>query len=104
MANAGTGPTPIPHAGLNVDNLSEAIRYCLSEEAAAAAAASEVGVRAAMQSFHRQLPLERIWCDLVPSEPAVWSYSKSKRPIKLSKVAAGIILSGKPTETKNMKL
>ncbi|RKK60349.1 Sterol 3-beta-glucosyltransferase UGT80B1 [Fusarium oxysporum] len=38
VANAGAGPTPIPHAELTPDNLSEAIRYCLSQEAAAAAA------------------------------------------------------------------
>ncbi|KAM6507175.1 hypothetical protein FALCPG4_018557 [Fusarium falciforme] len=66
--------------------------------------ASKVGVRAAMQSFHRQLPLERIPCDLIPSEPAAWLYSKSKRPIKLSKVAAEIILSNKSTEPKHLKL
>jgi hypothetical protein len=110
VANAGAGPEPIPHAQLDVNNLSEAIRYCLSQEAAAAARdiaskmASEAGVQAAVQSFHRQLPLERIQCDLVPREPAVWSYTKSKRPIKLSKIAAETILSSKPSESKHLKL
>ncbi|KAM5341552.1 hypothetical protein ACJ41O_014583 [Fusarium nematophilum] len=110
VANARAGPNPISHAELAVDNLSNAIRYCLSQEAAAAAAsiaarmASEVGVRAAAQSFHRQLPLERIPCDLVPGEPAAWLYSRSKRPIKLSKVAAEIILSNKAAEPKHLKL
>ncbi|RYC79384.1 hypothetical protein BFJ63_vAg17731 [Fusarium oxysporum f. sp. narcissi] len=110
VANAGAGPIPIPHAELTADNLSEAIRYCLSQEAAAAAAsiaakmASEEGVRAAVQSFHRQLPLERIPCGLISSEPATWLYSKSKHLIKLSKVAAEILVSTKSIEAKHLKL
>ncbi|CAH0057202.1 unnamed protein product [Clonostachys solani] len=109
VAKAGAGPFPIPHKELSVDNLAEAIHYCLSDEAAAAAALiakkmeSEVGVRAAVQSFHKHLPLERMRCDLIQNEPAVWSYSKSKRHIKLSKMAAEIILSKRPGEVKYMK-
>ncbi|KAM0490394.1 hypothetical protein ACHAP8_011611 [Fusarium lateritium] len=109
VAKAGAGPFPIPHKELSVENLSEAIRYCLSDKAAAAAMLiakkmeSEVGVRAAVQSFHKNLPLERMRCDLIPTEPAVWSYSKSKRPIKLSKMAAEIILSKRPGDSKYIK-
>lgn len=110
VANAAAGPRPIPYADLTADNLARGIRYCLSEQAVAAAASiaakieSEAGVRAAARSFHRQLPLERIRCDLIPSEPAVWAYSKSKRPIKLSKVAAETVLSNTSTESKHMKM
>ncbi|ESU10745.1 hypothetical protein FGSG_12643 [Fusarium graminearum PH-1] len=109
VAKAGAGPFPIPHKELSVENLSHAIKFCLSDEATAAAALiakkmeSEVGVRAAVQSFHRHLPLERMRCDLIPTEPAVWSYSKSKRPIRLSKMAAEIILSKRPEEAKHIK-
>jgi hypothetical protein len=110
VAKAGAGPSPIPHSQLTAENLSEAIRYCLSEEASQAAMAISVkmeceeGVRAAVQSFHRQLPLERMRCDLVPKEPAVWQYDKSKHLIKLSKVAAEMLLSEKLIEAKHLKL
>ncbi|SCV51610.1 probable sterol glucosyltransferase [Fusarium fujikuroi] len=110
VANAGAGPTPIPHTELTVDKLAAAIRYCLSPQAATAAAtiadkmSSEVGVRAAVQSFHKCLPLERIRCDVIPSEPAVWSYSKLKTPIKLSKVAAEILISTSSIDSKHLKL
>lgn len=110
VAKAGAGPEPIPHAELTVENLGQAIRYCLSQQAAEAAVSiaeqmkSEAGVRAAARSFHRQLPLELMRCDLIPTEPAVWTYSKSKRPIRLSKVAAQIVLSKTSTESKHMKM
>jgi hypothetical protein len=110
VANAGAGPDPIPHTELTVDNLTVAIHYCLSPQAATAAAliadkmSSEVGVRAAVQSFHKGLPLERIRCDVIPSEPAVWSYSKSKKSIKLSKIAAEILISTKSIDSKHLKL
>lgn len=110
VAKAGAGPSPIPHSQLTVENLSQAIRYCLSEEASQAAMAISVkmereeGVRAAVQSFHRQLPLDRMRCDLVPNEPAVWQYDKSKQPIKLSKIAAEMLISEKLIESKHLKL
>lgn len=109
VANAGAGPNPIPHAGLNVMNLSEAIGYCLSQKASDAAReiankmSSEAGVRAAVQSFHKQLPLERMMCDVIPSEPAVWSYTKSKRPIKLSRIAAENLQTTKTIDAKHLK-
>lgn len=110
VAKAGAGPDPIPHADLTAENLAQAIRYCLSQQAAEAAVSiaeqmkSESGVRAAARSFHRQLPLELMRCDLIPTEPAVWTYSKSKRAIRLSKVAAQIVLSNTSTESKHMKM
>ncbi|KAM0323272.1 hypothetical protein ACHAQA_008863 [Verticillium albo-atrum] len=90
-------------------NLADALRYCLSTQAATAAAniaaqmAKEDGVRAAVRSFHRQLPLEKIQCDLIPSAPAVWSYNKTKKPLKLSKMAAEI-LSDSSISAKHLKI
>ncbi|KAH8734160.1 hypothetical protein BGZ61DRAFT_566508 [Ilyonectria robusta] len=110
VANAGAGPSPINHKELTAENLSQAIQYCLSHKAAEAAASiaarmrAEVGVRAAVQSFHRQLPLERIPCDLIKSEPAVWLYNKASRPVRLSKMAAEIILANKSVESKSLKI
>ncbi|KAI9163417.1 Sterol 3-beta-glucosyltransferase UGT80B1 [Paramyrothecium foliicola] len=110
IASAGAGPSPIHHQKLTAENLCEGIRYCLTQEAITAAAtiaysmASEVGVQAAAQSFHRQLPLERMQCDIFPNEPAVWIYAKSKRPIKLSKIAAAVLLDTKSIHIKDLKL
>ncbi|KAL5003687.1 UDP-Glycosyltransferase/glycogen phosphorylase [Aspergillus recurvatus] len=99
VAAADAGPPPIPYRELTVDALTQGIRYCLSEQAATAAAAiavkmlSEEGVSAAVTSFHRNLPVERLQCDLYPGLPAVWSCSKNHRKIKLSKIAAQILVA-----------
>lgn len=108
VARAGAGPKPIPHRRLNAHNLAEAIRYCLSPRAVTCAKeisakmVAERGVKAAADSWWKQLPLERIQCDLVPSQPAVWGYNKSKRCIKLSKVAAEVLLTHDVVQSKRL--
>jgi hypothetical protein len=112
VAAASAGPIPIPHKQLTVDALAAGIRYCLSEQAAAAASAiaykmsSESGVEAAVSSFHRNLPLERLQCDLYPSQPAVWhaSVSKSQQKLKLSKFAAETLVADGLIEKKNLAM
>jgi hypothetical protein len=112
VAAAGAGPAPIPHKQLTVDALAAGIRYCLSEQAAAAAStiahkmSSESGVRAAVASFHRNLPLDRLQCDLYPSQPAVWSVSvpKSRRKLKLSKFAAETLLADGLIDQKSLTM
>ena len=98
IAAAGAGPKPIHHKSLTAENLSEAIRFLTTPEAAHAAQqialrmAIENGVRTAVQSFHRNLPRQSIRCDLIPHLPAVWTYKvSSKRTIKLSKLAAEVL-------------
>ncbi|KAG2168847.1 hypothetical protein JADG_008586 [Aureobasidium aubasidani] len=98
IAAVGAGPKPIQHKSLTAENLSEAIRFLTTPEAAHAAQqialrmATENGVRTAVQSFHRNLPRQRIRCDLMPHLPAVWTYKvSSKRTIKLSKLAAEVL-------------
>lgn len=110
VATAGAGPAPIPHKQLTVDALAEGIRYCLSERAATAASAiaqkmsSESGVQAAVTSFHRNLPLDRLQCDLYPSQPAVWSLSLSRQNLKLSKIAAEKLVADKSIDKKNLTM
>ncbi|KAJ0416475.1 UDP-Glycosyltransferase/glycogen phosphorylase [Aspergillus carlsbadensis] len=112
VAAAGAGPAPIPHKQLTVDALAAGIRYCLSEQASAAASAiadkmsAESGVDAAVSSFHRNLPLERLQCDLYPSQPAVWSASvpKSHQKIKLSKFAAETLVTDGLIDKKNLSI
>ncbi|GFF81393.1 sterol 3-beta-glucosyltransferase UGT80B1 [Aspergillus lentulus] len=110
VAAAGAGPAPIPHKQLTVDALAAGIRYCLSEQAAAAASTiahkmrSESGVHTAVASFHRNLPLDRLQCDLYPSQPAVWSVSvlKSRQKLKLSKFAAEVLVADGLIDQKNL--
>lgn len=63
---------------------------------------AERGVKAAADSWWKQLPLERIQCDLIPSQPAVWTYNKSKRRIKLSKAAAEVLLTHDVVQLKRL--
>ncbi|KAL2006865.1 hypothetical protein VTN00DRAFT_9533 [Thermoascus crustaceus] len=110
VASTGAGPAPIPHKELTVDALTEGIRYCLSERAATAASAiaakmdSEAGVHAAVCSFHRHLPIERLECDLCPGQPAVWSFSKNGTNIKLSKIAAEILVADGLIDKKSLTM
>ena len=110
IAAAGAGPLPIPQRELTTESLSEAIRYCLSNEAASAAALiaqkmqSEVGVEAAVRSFHRNLPLKNIPCDVMIHLPATFCFSKGKDDIKLSSLAAEAVLSESFKDAKHLKL
>lgn len=98
VAAAGAGPRPIPQRSLNAAKLADAIRDCLTDEASVAAKGlagkmrHEVGVRRAVASFHANLPLHAMRCDVFPSRPATWIYKKSGQRIKLSKAAAGLLV------------
>ncbi|TEA21368.1 Sterol 3-beta-glucosyltransferase UGT80B1 [Colletotrichum sidae] len=98
VALAGAGPKPIPHQKLTAENLSEAIRFCLTPEAAAAAAQlaakmrTENGVATAVQSFHANLPLDVLPCDVLSDQTAVWEFKRGKKQLRLSKQAAGVLL------------
>lgn len=99
MAAAGAGPEPIHQRSLTAEKLADAIRFCLTREAAKAAAAiaakvrSESGVKAAAASFHSHLPRDDLECDIIKGQPAVWSCSRKRRQLKLSKMAAEILSS-----------
>lgn len=96
VAAAGAGPNPIHHKSLTAQNLSEAITFCLTPSAKQAAEsissqmATERGVDAAVQSFHANLPFATMQCDILPDQPASWTYKKTN--IKLSRRAAQILL------------
>ena len=109
IAASGAGPVPIPQKQLTSNNLAEAIRYCLSHQASQAAhdisgkMKTESGVEAAVASFHRNLPLERMSCDIFLDQPAVWKYTKGKQRIKLSKLAAESVVSTMAIDKKHLK-
>jgi hypothetical protein len=98
VALAGAGPKPIPYKTLSPQNLADAISFCLTPEAAAAAKIiaekmrNESGVRAAVKSFHSHLPKEKLQCDLLKDRPAAWICSKGRKRIKVSKLAASVLL------------
>ena len=85
VANSGAGPAPIPHSRLTAEGLAEAIEFCKTPEASEAAKAvaekmqAENGVEAAVASFHRHLHVEDLRCDLIPTLPAVFEYTKSRK-------------------------
>lgn len=100
---------PIPQKKLTSDNLAEAIRYCLSPQAAQAAfeisekMKMEEGVQAAVASFHKNLPLENMSCDIFPDQPAVWKYTKGKQHVKLSKLAVESVMAKLSINKKDFK-
>ncbi|KAL4973118.1 hypothetical protein BDW66DRAFT_162365 [Aspergillus desertorum] len=66
VAASGAGPKPIPYRDVTASNLAEAIGFCLQSQSrhAAQKIASrmqyEDGVKAAVDSFHRNLPLDKL--------------------------------------------
>ena len=110
VAQRGAGPRPIHHRSLTMEKLREAIEYCLKpgpREAAAQIAAqmdTEVGVKTAVHSFHRHLPVDVMACDLIPNLPATWWYKKSKRNIRLSGAAAEILIQNGRINADDLRL
>lgn len=110
IAAAGAGPDPIPRRLLTSTNLAEAIQYCLRPEAQIAAqsiAASmsrEDGVKTAVASFYANLPVSDMYCDLINDQPAVWEYQRKGKQLKLSGVAAEILISRLKVDRDKLKM
>jgi hypothetical protein len=110
VAAVGAGPMPIPQQELTTESLSEAISYCLSNEAARAAAGiaqkmqSEVGVEAAARSFHRNLPIKSMACEVIPHLPAAFCFNKGKDKIKLSALVTEVVFSKAAKDVKYLRL
>ena len=115
IASAGAGPLPLHHKIVNEKNLTEAIQYCLKTSAKTAAAEisermrRESGVQTAVQSFHRNLPVDALRCDILPDQAAVWQYTikskkSPKKTVKLSDEAAYILVEQKNLDPKLLEL
>lgn len=110
IAAAGAGPEPIPHKALNASNLAAAIRFCESQAARDAAATiasmmkAEDGVQSAVRSFHNNLPLERMKCAILPEHPASWVMKIGGKPIRLSALAAEVLIQEVGLNPRNLKL
>ncbi|KAJ5333358.1 uncharacterized protein N7506_007141 [Penicillium brevicompactum] len=107
---AGAGPKPIPYASLNFQQLSAAIEFCLTPQAREAAhkislkMRTETGVENAVESFHRNLPMDKMRCALIPTQVATWKYKKSKRPLSLSRAAAQFLIEHQKIDEKHLDL
>jgi hypothetical protein len=107
--HAGAGPAPIPYASLTVDNLTTAVRFCLTPNAEAAAQKiavimkAESGVDAAVDSFHRNLPTERMRCHVMPNQAAVWTYKRGERKMNLSKATVQTLIDHNKIDPKHLR-
>lgn len=109
VARSGAGAKPIPYASLNAENLAGAIAFSLRPAAADSARdialkmQHESGVAAAVRSFHRHLPLNRMRCSLIPNQPTTWTYKRSKNSIGLSKVAVQLLIDNGKINAKELR-
>ncbi|KAH8423773.1 putative sterol glucosyltransferase [Aspergillus melleus] len=111
IAASGAGPLPIHHRALTVEGLASAIQYCFEPRALKAAEdicmkmQAESGVKRAVESFHRNLPVDVMRCQILPDQPAVWAYKRSSmKPIRLSKLATQLLMDHLKIEQKNLQL
>ncbi|KAJ5303312.1 glycosyltransferase family 1 protein [Penicillium atrosanguineum] len=110
IASAGAGPRPIHHTQLNKDNLSDGIRFCLSPDTTKAAKIisdrirDESGVDAAALSFNTHLPHKIMQCDLLGDRSAAWTYRRGGHRVKLSVVAAEMLIQNGSLQEKHLKL
>lgn len=110
IAAAGAGPKPIPHKTLSVDNLVEAIQYCVTPQASdaaqqiAAKMRTESGVKSAVASFHANLPALNLECDLIKGQPAVWTYKSKGTRVKMSKLAAELLSTHRKIDHGSLKM
>lgn len=106
---AGAGPEPIPQQQITVEILTEAIRYCLTPEALAAAERisesirDESGVEQAVRSFHEHILSYNIRCDIFPDQPAAWVYKSKGKLLKLSKLAGEALMDASLVTKKQLK-
>jgi hypothetical protein len=109
VAAAGAGPAPIPQKSVTVEKLVKAIKYCLSPEAEESASIiaqkmrEECGVKQAAMSFHSQLPRDTIECEVVKGQAAFWTYSSGGCRIRLSRVAAEILVRHHRLDSRRLK-
>ncbi|KAK8906641.1 hypothetical protein QC760_005224 [Botrytis cinerea] len=108
VAAVGAGPRPINFKALDSAKLTAAIRMCQEPETGRAAALiatrmkDERGVKEAANSFHRNLPLDAMSCDVLEGQNAVWLWRRKTYQVKLSDRAAYILLKNKKIEAKDL--
>lgn len=108
VARAGAGPPPIAYKNLSSDALAKSISKALepaSIEKAKGMAdkiSSERGSEVGAQSFHQQLDVDKLRCQLCPARPAVWRIKRTD--VRLSAFAATVLAGEGLLDFKELKL
>jgi hypothetical protein len=106
VAKQKCGPVPIPFKDLSARKLAEAIRFSLQEEIALNCAQlgiemnRENGVKLGVQSFHRQLSVKSMACDIVPSLVAAYYVKESN--MQISRFVAEILVQNNVIQRANL--
>jgi sterol 3beta-glucosyltransferase len=109
VAAAGAGAAPIPHRELTTEALVEALQHCFAEKVQVAAREiatnmrREDGVQAAVESFHRNLPIPSMVCDVLPQYAATWKCKKKGNSIKLCDLAASALIAEGKVKSTDLK-
>ncbi|KAH6695256.1 UDP-glucose,sterol transferase [Plectosphaerella plurivora] len=110
VAKAGAGPEPIPYRALTSQRLAEGLRTCLLPETREAAhllslyIQEEDGVQAAVDSFHRNLPWEKMACDFHPDQVAGVATGHGAKKVKMSKPVASMLLDAGKIKKGDLRL
>ena len=101
VEKSGAGPRPIPGKSISAKELAEAFRFvhkpttCDAAKRLSSLISKENGCVAAVNAFHRNLPLARMHSDLEPTFPACYRLDNYKlqisRPVAQVLAAAGLI-------------
>lgn len=108
VAQAGAGPTPIPHKQLTAENLAEAITFALKPSSLERAQelaeriGQEKGSEQGAQHFHQMLKVNDLRCTLAPSYTAVWRVKRTQ--VRLSALAATVLAFEKELDFSDLKL
>ncbi|KAH7129827.1 sterol glucosyltransferase [Dactylonectria estremocensis] len=110
VVTANAGPDPIAYKDLDSENLSQAIQSCFgtgiiaSAQMIAEKMKTESGVKKAARSFHANLPIFDLPCEIFEHEAAVWCYRRGSKTIKLSGLAAEVLIDHLKVDAKKLEL
>jgi sterol 3beta-glucosyltransferase len=109
FASAGAGSLPIPHKELTTEVLVQALHQCFSDgvqiaaEKIAKKMRREHGVLTAVESFHRNLPIPSMVCDVLPQYAATLKCKKKGNSIKLCDFAASALIAEGKLKSTDLK-
>lgn len=97
VANAGTGPQPLPYKRLTANDLADAIIIALDPTVVTNASLlatrlnAEQGAETAAHSFHHALPLDVMACSMDGHRAAVWRFRRRESGVRLSSLAVTVL-------------
>lgn len=108
VAKAGAGPAPIPSKNLNAESLAQAITEAIQPPCVqkakelSARISEESGSESGAESFHYELEVDRLRCQLSPRRAAVWRIRRTN--FRLSTFAATVLAHEKLLDFRELKL